>query len=96
MTSNPGRGGHAWRRAKQVIRATQSHCGICGGAVDVTLPYRDRNGNVDPMSSTVDHIKPLARGGNPLDYRNLQLAHLGCNSSKGAGQRTARAVSRRL
>jgi 5-methylcytosine-specific restriction endonuclease McrA len=37
----------------------------------------------DPLSASLDHIKPLALlGGHDED--NLQLAHLGCNARKGA------------
>ena len=38
----------------------------------------------DPMSKTVDHIIPIAKGGHPSDLANLQLAHRWCNRQKGA------------
>lgn len=34
-----------------------------------------------PMSASLDHIVPLSEGGAHI-YKNLQLAHLGCNLSK--------------
>lgn len=39
-----------------------------------------------PGSDTVDHVVPVARGGSH-DAANLRPAHLGCNSSRGAGRR---------
>lgn len=63
-------------RNRRKVYATQSVCGICGRPVDFKLKYPD------PMSKTVDHIIPIARGGHPSDLSNLQLAHLACNLAK--------------
>lgn len=52
-------------------------CGICSGPMDRDLAYPD------PMSKSVDHIIPLARGGSH-EHSNLQWAHLRCNIGKGA------------
>ena len=52
-------------------------CGICFHVVDLTLRFPD------PLSPTIDHIVPLSKGGVHAP-ENVQLAHLGCNSSKGA------------
>jgi len=52
-------------------------CGICGKVVDKKLRYPD------PMSKSIDHIKPLSKGGQHTPD-NVQLAHLRCNLSKGA------------
>lgn len=49
------------------------HRGICG----ICHEY------VEPMSATTDHIKPRSAGGTN-DPANLQLAHFGCNTRKGA------------
>lgn len=57
-------------------------CGVCGKAVNLALEYPH------PMSASMDHIVPLARGGSHT-YDNIQLAHLRCNLQKsdtGAGQ----------
>lgn len=48
------------------------HRGICA----ICLEY------VEPMSATIDHIKPRSKGGTN-DPSNLQLAHFGCNLRKG-------------
>lgn len=53
-------------------------CQICFRPIPrlVSSPY-------DPQRATIDHRLPLAAGGSHT-YANLQSAHLGCNSSKGA------------
>ena len=65
-----------FRSNKKRILATQDVCGICGKPVDKTLKYPH------PLSATVDHIIPLAKGGHPSDLANLQLAHFCCNRQK--------------
>lgn len=51
-------------------------CGICNTPVDQTLSYPD------PMSSSLDHVVPLARGGEH-SRGNTRLAHLNCNVRRG-------------
>lgn len=51
-------------------------CGICGQEINPLLAYPD------PMSKSVDHITPLARGGSHTQD-NLQYTHLVCNLRKG-------------
>ena len=50
-------------------------CQICKKRVDKRFKWPH------PMSRTLDHITPLSKGGTHT-YNNIQLAHLGCNSSK--------------
>ena len=50
-------------------------CGICGKPVDPTLPWPEK------FSMTLDHVVPLARGGEH-SYANAQIAHAICNSRK--------------
>jgi 5-methylcytosine-specific restriction endonuclease McrA len=50
-------------------------CRICGGIV-----LREEQ-HPHPLSPTLDHIRPLAKGGNHT-RSNLQLAHFICNSYK--------------
>jgi hypothetical protein len=78
---------HHRRRARQ--RGVVSHninprdifardnwtCGICGKPVDPAAAYPD------PMSVSLDHVVPIAKGG-PHIASNLQCSHMGCNSSK--------------
>lgn len=51
------------------------YCQICGKLVDMNLRYPDR------FSPSVDHRKPLAKGGLHCP-ENLQLSHLICNIRK--------------
>lgn len=53
-------------------------CGICGNRVDRTLKWPD------PMSATIDHILPLAKGGSHT-RANVQAAHWICNVRKSDG-----------
>ena len=61
---------------KKKIFATQKVCGICGKPVDFGFKFPH------PLSPTVDHIIPVAKGGHPSDMSNLQLAHFTCNRQK--------------
>lgn len=65
-----------YRRNRAYLFKTGEVCAICGGYIDKTLPFPH------PMSKSVDHIIPVAKGGkSTLD--NLQLTHLQCNKAKG-------------
>ena len=70
-----GHGGQLEKNRKRIY-ATQTVCGICGRPVDFSLKYPH------PLSPTIDHIIPLAKGGHPSDIDNLQLAHRCCNRQK--------------
>ena len=70
-----GHGGQLEKNRKRIY-ATQTVCGICGKPVDFSLKYPH------PLSPTIDHIIPLAKGGHPSDLANLQLAHFCCNRQK--------------
>ena len=61
---------------KKRIYASQRVCGICGHEVDFSLNFPH------PLSPTIDHIIPVAKGGHPSDIANLQLAHFYCNRQK--------------
>ena len=66
----------AFEKNKKKVYATQTVCGICGKPVDFSLKYPH------PLSSCIDHIIPVAKGGHPSDLDNLQLAHWTCNRQK--------------
>ena len=66
----------AFEAARKKVLATQTICGICGKPVDFSYKYPH------PLSPTVDHIIPVAKGGHPSDMDNLQLAHRCCNRQK--------------
>ncbi|MDD6369161.1 HNH endonuclease signature motif containing protein [Galactobacillus timonensis] len=77
--NRPDKDGHfraAFDKNKKIIYATQTVCAICGRPVDFSLKFPD------PMSPTIDHIIPIAKGGHPSDLGNMQLAHLSCNRAK--------------
>ena len=52
-------------------------CYLCGLLIDMNLVWPD------PMSKSIDHIVPLARGGSHT-MDNLAPTHLHCNLEKGA------------
>lgn len=54
-------------------------CKICGAATP-----RKRRGTFDPSAPEMDHIVPLADGGEH-SYRNVQCLCRSCNGAKGAG-----------
>jgi hypothetical protein len=59
-------------------------CFRCCGPVDLDLSGNCRDG------PTVDHVSPLALGGDLLDNRGFELAHKRCNAA--AGGRLSRAL----
>ena len=66
----------AYIKARKIIFASQTVCGICGRPVNFDLRFPD------PWSATVDHIIPISEGGSPTDISNMQLAHFRCNRLK--------------
>lgn len=81
-----GRKGRDWEQLRNRVFAEETHCWLCHRFVDQTLPPRT------PQSRSVDHIVPLALGGDPHDRSNVRLAHHGCNSRRGAGLPSAPAT----
>lgn len=75
---NPRRAnGHRRDRLRRRVLAAYTHCALCGGEVDKTLPA------YDPGAPEVDEIQPVSLGGDPLAWSNVQLAHRLCNQRKG-------------
>lgn len=64
---------------RRVFERDGWRCGICGHPIkrNVVVPH--------PMAGTVDHIVPLAAGGEH-SYANTQCAHFLCNSRKSDGE----------
>lgn len=56
-----------------MLKAQNRPCWICGGHIDQRLHWHH------PGSFTVHHIRPLSRGGAPLDPANTVPAHRDCN-----------------
>lgn len=64
-------------RHEEIYRRDGWVCQLCKKKVDKKLKYPD------DMSASLDHKKPLSRGGHHT-RANVQLAHLTCNLAKGA------------
>lgn len=80
---------------KRIYRMQLAHevrarkAGVPWDMVDLREVYRHHDGLCgicrEPVSLeefTIDHVIPLSKGGAHL-FENMQLAHKGCNSSKG-------------
>lgn len=62
---------------EDVRRVKGDQCYICTKDIDFNLPWPD------PKSASLDHIKPLSRGG-AHTVANTAMVHLLCNQRKGA------------
>jgi 5-methylcytosine-specific restriction endonuclease McrA len=65
-----------YTKAKQIILSSYDICALCKRPVDKAYKYPH------PLSAVVDHIVPIAKGGDIADINNLQLAHSYCNRKK--------------
>ncbi|BAH34685.1 HNH endonuclease [Rhodococcus erythropolis] len=75
---------HRWNLLRAKIKQTRPWvCGICGLPIPRTALPRSRD------SWSLDHIIPVAEGGDPYDEMNVQASHLRCNSAKCARTTTA-------
>lgn len=59
-------------------------CGVCGDPIDRSLRHPD------PLFGSIDHVVPIASGGHPTEFGNLQIAHLECNVEKSRSDRESR------
>ncbi len=68
----------------KLYRLSGGVCYLCGGKCDWSDTVIT-NGKRRSKSSypSIDHVVPLSKGGEH-SWNNVRLAHLGCNSSKGA------------
>lgn len=75
--ANPRRANGTRRNAIRArLRAEGRPCHICRRPIDYGLPPGH------PMSFEVDELVPVRRGGDPLDYRNVDAAHRSCNARR--------------
>ena len=72
--------GHRRRQLKARVRAMGLPCALCGQPIDYARPYDAR----DPLCWVLDEILPVSKGGDPLDFSNVQPLHNRCNQVKGA------------
>lgn len=64
-------------RFRRIIAADQPPCARCGEPIDYNAHH------LDPLSFTIDHITPIARGGIEVDtLDNIQAMHRKCNRDK--------------
>lgn len=71
-----GHNGHRRRELAAWLRTQGKPCHICNQAIDYSLPPSH------PMSFSVDHIVPIARGGDEFSKDNIEAAHRLCNMKK--------------
>ena len=74
---NPhNRNGHRRRQLTARIKATATHCALCGQALrpDLKWPHN--------YSTVIDEDIPRARGGSPYDPDNTNAMHNQCNRFK--------------
>lgn len=81
MTNPRRRNGHRRTQLRNRVLAHYTTCALCGHPVDKSLPH------LDDWAGEVDEIIPVSLGGDPLAWRNVQLAHRICNRLKGNGTR---------
>jgi 5-methylcytosine-specific restriction endonuclease McrA len=72
-----GRGGRPYRRLQAQVFREETHCWLCQGYVDQTLPHNHN------WARSLDHIIPLTQGGDPLARTNARMAHRVCNIARG-------------
>jgi 5-methylcytosine-specific restriction endonuclease McrA len=72
-----GRGGAQWRALLDELVPPGSICHLCKKKIRFDVPPRH------PMSRSLDHVRPLSKGGHPTARENLKPAHFGCNSGRG-------------
>lgn len=86
MASNPRWKSGKRRKYRERFKAMNAPCGICGGAIDWTLPY------MHPLAGVIDEIIPISKwkqagyssaSAAADDWQNLQPAHRRCNAMKG-------------
>ncbi|MFV0315861.1 MAG: HNH endonuclease [Microthrixaceae bacterium] len=69
--------GHRRTQLRKRVLAHYSACHLCGQPVDKTLPPNH------PGAPEVDEIIPVSKGGSPLAWNNVALAHRLCNQQRG-------------
>ena len=85
MTRQRWRSSMAWRHTRDRVLAGATTCGLCGEPLRPDLRYPH------PLSSSVDHTRPMAQFAElnaesqkhiALDVRGLVACHLRCNQQK--------------
>ena len=86
--------GYRYRQLQKRVRSWGNPCALCGQPIDYSLTTyidpKDGRRKPHPRRFEVDHIVPIAQGGDPFDPANVQAAHRICNQRKGDGTRKKR------
>ena len=83
--------GNARTKLRNRLKQEGRPCHLCGQPIDYGLP------SGHPWSFELDHVVPLARGGDPWGYDNAAASHRICNQRKGKampGDGAAREIRR--
>lgn len=73
-------------RHRKLVARGRPPCHLCGEEIDWTASH------LEPLSFTIDHIIPLAKGG-PDVVDNLAPAHRRCNIRKADGPKDLKAAT---
>lgn len=80
--------GRPMRRLRAQVQREESVCWLCGRPIDDALEAPH------PWSRSLDHVTPVALGGDELARANARAAHRRCNQRRGMGRRQPRRQSR--
>ena len=79
-----------WHKLRGWVLARDGYrCWMCGGAIP-----EDPGPGYNPWGGSVDHVTPVAHGGDRWNPGNLRAAHLICNVRAGASVRRRDAAYR--
>lgn len=84
MDPKRGRGGRPYRRLWAAVLRPGVACWLCHEPIAFGLR------KWHPRGPSLDHVRPLSKGGDPLDPSNARPAHYGCNSARGNREIVAR------
>lgn len=71
------RNGYRRRQLVARIKATATHCSLCGQPLAPEAQWPD------PLCTVIDEDIPRVKGGSPLDHDNCSAMHNQCNRFKG-------------
>ena len=74
---------YSWDETVELLRERDGDaCQLCRGELGpVKFGWRRWRGEWDPLACQIDHVHPVAAGGDD-EFDNLQIAHATCNISK--------------
>lgn len=75
-TGPANRNGHRRRQLRARIKATATHCALCGQPLNHDAQWPA------PDCTVIDEDLPRARGGDPLSRANTNAMHNACNRFK--------------